>query len=191
MIKISIVPSFVLIGISVAEEFETDPASPFVDRRVPKVVPSDLPGYHSKTTFSRIKRGNSIDPKTGEKIYDMEPIVIRPMRYEEEITHKKLKKQITAKWATTDSIMEFIKKESLVSEVLNMIILADFFPDGVSLFGFSSEEIAEMYKNDAKLERALNDFDRFYPDSKNRSKALNQQKFELMQMKREAIDWGR
>ncbi len=87
--------------------------------------------------------------------------------------------------------MKYIKEESVVSEILNCVILADLISEDFPLFGFTSKEIAEMYKKEAKLEKALDELELFYPDEKNRSKDFKREKFELMKMKREAVDYRR
>ena len=186
--KVSLLFSFLLCGTTFATE--TDPASPYEDRRVPEVVPSDSPDYISNADYA-IKKGDSIDPKTGEKIYDLEPLIIRSNQYREERQFKDLKKKITKNFVTNETIMKYIKEESVVSEILNCVILADLISEDFPLFGFTSKEIAEMYKKEAKLEKTLDELELFYPDDKNRSKNFKREKFELMKMKREAVDYRR
>ena len=152
------------------EPEETDEMSPFKDRRIPRDTSSPL---------------SNRDPITGERIYTLTPFVVRPMLPD------------TEKWVNVmkDDPKQFRTDKGWIPETRGeSAVDAAFSPSFLPTLGLSKVEIAKMRTADIKLEKRLRLLDSIIDISNVKEdaygEALGEQRYELLKMKREAINFG-
>lgn len=159
-----------VVLVAQAETEETDEMSPFKDRRIPK----DTSSPHSDR-----------DPITGERIYTLTPFVVRPMLPDTEKWINVMKDD-PKQFRTEKGWRLENRGESAVDAALN--------PSFLPTLGLSKVEIAKMRTTDIKMAKRLQLLDSIIDISKVKDddygEELGEQRYELMKMKREAINFG-
>ena len=149
---------------------ETDEMSPFKDRRIPR----DTSSPHSDR-----------DPVTGERIYTLTPFVVRPILPEIEKWINVMKDD-PKQFRTEKGWKLETRGESAVDAALS--------PDFLPTLALSKVEIAKMRTADTELEKRVQLLDSIIEISNVKDddygEGLGEQRYELLKMKREAINFG-
>jgi hypothetical protein len=152
-----------------AKSDDFDEMSPFKDRRIPKSLSSP---YSDR------------DPITGERIYNLDPYEVRPMITDTERFIDTMREN-SDQFKTLKRWKSETKKESSFDSVLS--------PDFLPSLALSKVQIARMRAKDLKMEKQLRLMGTIIDtNSSNGGKygeEMTQQRFEILKMKRESIDF--
>lgn len=162
-------PVFLAALLCQAEPARTDEMSPFKDRRVPNL---SSPEYGDR------------DPITGERIYTLDPYEVHPLVSEMELFIESMREHFDQfkterRW----------KNEKLDKSAIDSALSPGFLPT----LAYSKEEIARMRARDRQMKRQIRLLEAIVETNQTEGgtygEDLDQQRFELFRMKREAINF--